>query len=123
MINLVHRIVSARSFFRLQFLAYCPLHIFRPVSEHHVYLSFVRLRPSGWVCRFHKGDLQKTPICRPFNFREPTKIYEVAHRGNGMSDGESRRNFDRAIASGRGGIWLHLSNRRYRRLELLQPQR
>jgi hypothetical protein len=73
-----------------------------PPAKRHVYMSFVRNR-IGRDCRFHQNDLRKTPISRGFVFRSAEKIYEVAQRGDGFIDMESRDALDEAVALGRGG--------------------
>lgn len=74
-------------------------------------MSFVRIA-ERWHCRFHRDDLGKSPISRRFVFRTSEIIYECARRGNGLN-AESGQTLDEAIALGRGGIWLRLTESQY----------
>jgi hypothetical protein len=80
-------------------------------KPHRVYMSFVYL--NGWRCRFHDDDLAKTPISSLHIFRTQQKLYEAARRGHGLKDLASARSLDEAIATGRGGIWLDLTDEQY----------
>ena len=92
----------------------------RPPEPHRVYLSFVRLS-DGWHSRFHQDDLLKSPISRRFVFRRAEKIHEAAQRGNGLIDEESCQSLDEAVALGRGGIWLRLTEGQYSALVAPKP--
>src|SRR5450631_1827629 len=82
---------------------------FRAAKRHHrVYMSFVRQAGGVWLCRFHKDDLAKTPISKLFFFRDVAKIVEIVRRGRGITGMESRQALDKAVALGRGGIFLKL---------------
>jgi hypothetical protein len=91
-----------------------------PQAKRHVYMSFVR-NQGGWHCRFHQDDLPKTPISRGFVFRGAEKIYEAAQRGDGLIDMECRDALDEAVALGRGGIWLRLTEDQYSTLLMSSP--
>lgn len=91
-----------------------------PSAKRRVYMSFVRNR-SGWHCRFHQDDLPKTPISRQFVFRSAEKIYEAARRGDGLVGIESGEALDEAVAIGRGGIWLRLTEDQYSALRMTKP--
>ncbi len=91
----------------------------RPPRNHRVYMSFARSN-SGWFCRFHRDDLAKTPISRCFYFCNQDKLYDAAQRGNGLTSTALRHAFNEAIATGRGGVWLKLTEKQYS--TLAQPQ-
>jgi hypothetical protein len=91
-------------------------------NERLIYMSFVGNR-DGWHCRFHRDDLRKTPISRQLVFQSAEKIYEAARRGNGLISVESRQNLDEAITTGRGGIWLRLTENQYSALPAPSPER
>jgi hypothetical protein len=82
-----------------------------PTSHsHRVYMSFVH--SNGWHCRFHEGDIAKIPISRRFIFHDEQKICEAARRGHGISDEVTHEALKQAIATGRGGVWLMLTDER-----------
>jgi len=80
-------------------------------ETHRVFMSFAF--SNGWHCRFHQGDLSKTPISRPFLFRDKHKVYEAGRRGHGLTDATSVSQLNQAIAAGHGGIWLRLTDEQY----------
>jgi hypothetical protein len=80
-------------------------------ETHRVFMSFAFSK--GWHCRFHQGDLSKTPISRQFLFSDKRKVYETARRGHGLTDATSVSELNQAIAAGRGGIWLRLTDEQY----------
>lgn len=80
-------------------------------TTRRVFMSFVFR--SRWHCRFHADNLGKTPISRQFIFCEVQKIYDLARRGRGFTEKESRDAFDQAIKVGCGGVWLQLSEEQY----------
>lgn len=88
---------------------------FRPGIHHSVFMSFVR-QADGWHCRFHEGNLAKTPLSKQFVFRSQERIVETASRGLGLTSIESRQAFDEAIFVGHGGIWLKLTEEQYQTL-------
>jgi len=74
-----------------------------------VYMSFARVQNlDEFSCRFHNDNLPKTPITRRFTFRSQ-RIFEAARRGHGLTAMHSRQALAEAVASGRGGIWLNLT--------------
>ena len=75
---------------------------------------FFHLR-DGWHCQFLEQDL-KTLLPRKLHFKSPEKIREIAERGGCNMNLESRQALDHAVAIGRGGIWLELSDEQYRKL-------
>jgi len=73
------------------------------------YMSFARVRNRDkYTCRFHEDNLAKTPISRRLIFRSRS-IFEAARRGHGLTDMHSRQALAEAVAIGRGGIWLKLT--------------
>jgi len=74
-----------------------------------VYMSFARVRNlDEYSCRFHNDNLAKTPMSRRFIFRS-RRIFEAARRGHGLTALHSRQALAEAVAIGRGGIWLQLT--------------
>lgn len=77
-------------------------------------MSFMDRR--GWQVQFLEADL-KTPLLRKLHFTSPDKIIELAERGGGFKDQESRLMVDQGIAMGRGGVFLYLTDEQYGRLK------
>lgn len=86
----------------------------RPAKWRSVYMSFVRYA-DGWHCRFLEAD-KKTQIIERLVFRDKRKIIEAARRGNPLMSVRSMEALDRAIAVGRGGISLYLTQDQYSKL-------
>jgi hypothetical protein len=82
-------------------------------------MSFARGVAGRWNCRFHEGNLARTPISKRFVFRDATKLIEIARRGSGLTGMASHQALDEAVARGRGGIWLELDANQ---LQLLSRQ-
>lgn len=89
-----------------------------PPAIHRVYMTFVYR--DGWRCRFHDEELSQAAISRIFVFRDKERIYEIAKRGHGLTEPDAGDTLDKAIAAGRGGIWLRLTHTQY--LSLKQPK-
>jgi len=85
----------------------------RQDDRHRVYMSF-QCR-YGWHCQFLEEDLQ-TPLPRKLHFASPDKVVELVERGGGFTDQESRQALDQAIVTGRGGVFLSLTEEQYARL-------
>jgi hypothetical protein len=84
-------------------------------DEHHrVYMSF-QFR-NGWHCQFLEADL-RTSLPRKLHFTSPDKVIELVKRGGGLTDQESRLMLNQAIATGRGGLFLNLTEKQYARLK------
>jgi hypothetical protein len=79
--------------------------------RHRVYMHFQSLL-EGWRVTFLDQDL-KTPLPRVFDFQDPVKSTEVAHRGGADWTGADREALEHGISIGRGGIGLHLSQEQY----------
>jgi hypothetical protein len=69
----------------------------------------------GWYCQFLEADL-KTPLPRKFTFATPEKIVELAERGRGLKDLATGQALEHGIETGRGGLYLHLTNEQYIKL-------
>jgi hypothetical protein len=68
-----------------------------------------------WYCQFLEEDLQ-TPLPRKLRFVSPDKVVELVERGGGLSNLESRQALDQAIETGRGGVFLSLTEEQYAKL-------
>ena len=55
----------------------------------------------------------KTPLLRKLHFTSSDKVVELAERGGGITDQESRLMLDQAIVTGRGGVFLNLTAEQY----------
>jgi hypothetical protein len=85
-----------------------------PTDRHRVYMSF--MDRYGWHCQFLEADLQTT-LPRKLTFASPDKIVEMVERGGGFKDQESRLMLDQGIATGRGGVYLSLTDEQYAKLK------
>jgi hypothetical protein len=70
---------------------------------------------AGWYVSFLEPDL-KTPLARTFNFADPEKIRDLARRGGALDTLESKQMMEQAIETGRGGLFLSLTEDQYRKL-------
>jgi hypothetical protein len=82
--------------------------------RHRIYMSFT-LR-EDWYCQFLEADC-RTPLPRKLTFQDPAKIIELAKRGGVGEKLEDRQSLEHAIETGRGGIWLELTEEQYRKLK------
>jgi hypothetical protein len=83
---------------------------YRP--KHRIYMGFF-LR-QGWFVSFLEPDL-KTPLARTFNFADPEKIRDLARRGAALDTLEAKQMLEQAIETGRGGLFLSLTEDQYQR--------
>ena len=83
-------------------------------ATHLVYMSFRLCR--SWLCEFLEEDL-RTPLPRKLKFASADEVREVIERAGGFSNLESRQAFEDAIGSGRGCVYLKLSEGQYARLK------
>ena len=75
------------------------------------------LRPyRGAYCQFLESDL-RTPLPRKLNFTDVAKVAELVEGGRGFKNLENRHAFDLAVEVGRGGIYLELTEEKYRKLK------
>jgi hypothetical protein len=84
------------------------------MPPHRVYMSFQT--QNGWQCQFLEQDL-KTPIPFRLNLVRQEKLFEIAERGGYRLNLEGRQAMQLAIDTGRGGIWLELTEEQYRKLK------
>lgn len=78
-----------------------------------VYMSF--MAREAWFCHFLEEDL-KTPLPRKLTLADREKILELARRGGAKLDLEAQQAIHHALETGRGGVWLHLSDDQYQKL-------
>jgi hypothetical protein len=83
-------------------------------GKRRIYMYFFHRR--GWSLQFLEADL-KTSLPRKLTFLEAGKILKLAQRGGAVLDLEARHAFDHAITTGRGGIWLELTDAQYQKLK------
>jgi hypothetical protein len=95
------------------FFAYTDFMSGQDRDRHRIYMSFM-LR-GQWYCQFLEEDLQ-TPLPRKLRFVSPDKVVELVERGGGLSNLESRQALDQAIETGRGGVFLSLTEEQYAKL-------
>jgi hypothetical protein len=69
----------------------------------------------GWHCQFLEPDL-KTPIHRKLTFSSPDKVREMHERFGADRKLEDKAALEYAINTGRGSIWLNLTNEQYQKL-------
>jgi hypothetical protein len=79
-----------------------------------VYMSF--FLQGAWYCQFLDEDL-KTSLPRKLTFADPTKVIELIKRGDGYKSLEQQQAVEHAIANGRGGVYLKLSQGQYEKLK------
>jgi hypothetical protein len=84
---------------------------YRP--HHRIYMSFF-LRV-GWYVSFLEPDL-KTSLARTFNFSDPEEIRDLARRGGALDTFEAKQTLEQAIETGKGGLYLSLTEDQYRKL-------
>jgi hypothetical protein len=83
-------------------------------GKHRVYMTFFLQR--GWYCQFLEEDC-RTPLPRKLRFKDVKKVVELAQRCGALMNLEARQAIDHAIANGRGGMWLELTEEQYRKLK------
>jgi hypothetical protein len=69
------------------------------------------------MCQFLEEDL-KTPLPRRLYFRNPEKIRTIVEKVGNFADLQDRQALDYGIETGRGGVWLQLSEEQYNRLKV-----
>ena len=69
----------------------------------------------GWQYQFLEANL-KTPLPKRLHVTSPEKVVELVKRGGGLPDQESRLMLNQAIAMGRGGVFLNLTDEQYEKL-------
>ena len=87
----------------------------RPI--HRVLMYFSKLG-GYWYCVFFDDQRLNVRLPRRVTFRDKSKIYQLATRGNAeLGSADAREELDRAIKLGRGKIWLRLSDEQRATLE------
>jgi hypothetical protein len=76
-------------------------------------MSFMHSK--GWYCQFLEEDL-KTSLPRKFTFATSDKVAELAQKGGGLTNLESKQALENAISMGRGGVFLNLTQEQYDKL-------
>jgi hypothetical protein len=76
-------------------------------TSTRVYLRFA-LRGSSWRCEF-MPDGAGAPLPKVLTFASADKIRELAERGGGVANLESRQMLEYGLSSGSGGVYLKLS--------------
>lgn len=82
--------------------------------RHRIYMTFFERR--GWYCQFLEEDL-KTPLPRKLLLPGIEKILEMAERGGAFKSLADRQGVEQALETGRGGVFLELTEEQYRRLK------
>src|SRR5579863_2351879 len=83
-------------------------------KRHRVYLSF--MHRESWYCQFLEEDL-KTSLPRKLIFRSHQKVRELAERGGCALNLETLQALNHGLETGRGGVWLELSEEQYLKLK------
>ena len=86
-----------------------------PQDERHRIYMYFQFR-NGWQCQFLEKDL-KTALPRKLHFASADKVIELVERGGGITDQECRLMLGQAIATGRGGVFLRLTEEQYIKLK------
>lgn len=81
--------------------------------KRKVYMYFM-LR-EGWYCQFLEADL-KTPLPRTLRLKTPDEIRGMIERVGSAMTTEERQGFEHAISTGRGSVWLSLTEEQYQKL-------
>jgi hypothetical protein len=69
----------------------------------------------GWHCQFLEPDL-KTPIHRKLTFSSSDRVREMHERFGADRKLEDKAALEYAINTGRGSIWLNLTDEQYQKL-------
>jgi hypothetical protein len=85
------------------------------VPKRRVYMSFTQRK--GWFCQFLEPDLQ-TALPRKLSFSDVEKVRKLAKRGGGLTDLEGAAALEHEIETGRGGVWLSLTQEQYAQLKM-----
>jgi len=70
----------------------------------------------GWMCQFLEEDL-KTPLPRRLYFRDPAKIRTIVDKVGSFANLQDRQALDYGLETGRGGVWLQVTEEQYMRLK------
>ena len=69
----------------------------------------------SWHCQFLEEDL-KTPLPRKLTLKTPDVIRGMIERVGSKMTTEERQGFEYAISTGRGSVWLMLTDEQYQKL-------
>ena len=83
-------------------------------GTHRIYMYYM-LR-DGWMCQFLEEDL-KTPLPRRLYFRDPAKIRTIVDKVGSFANLQDRQALDYGLETGRGGVWLQVTEEQYMRLK------
>lgn len=70
----------------------------------------------SWTCQFLEEDL-KTPLPLRLSFRDPEKVRAIVDKVGNFANLQDRQALDYGLATGRGGVWLQLTEEQYLRLK------
>lgn len=87
----------------------------RSPEIHRIYMYY--MYRTNWMCQFLEEDL-KTPLPRRFYFRSPAKIRAIVEKVGNFADLQDRQALDYGLETGRGGVWLQLTEEQYKRLKV-----
>jgi hypothetical protein len=79
-----------------------------------IYLRYIRLGTS-WRCEFLQ-DGASAPLPKILNFAGADKLRDLAERGGGLPNLETKQALDMGISNGRGGLYLKLTHDQLRKL-------
>ena len=71
---------------------------------------------NGWCCQFLESDL-KTSAGRRLTFKDAAKLREMYDRFGTDKKLEDRQALEYGIETGRGSIWIELTDEQYRKLK------
>ena len=63
----------------------------------------------GWYCQFLETDLENAPAQEADLCLSQSSSGASGNLGGAVADLENRRMFEKAIITGRGGVYLHLT--------------
>ncbi len=87
--------------------------------RHKIYAHFM-LAKGGWYCQFLEADL-KTSLPRKLTFQDEAKILDLAQRGGASMRLEDKQAIEHGIQTGRGSMWLSLTDEQYAKLKAPRP--
>ena len=87
----------------------------RSPEIHRIYMYY--MYRTSWMCQFLEEDL-KTPLPRRYHFQSPEKIRAIVEKVGNFADLQDRQALDYGLETGRGGVWLQLTEEQYKRLKV-----
>lgn len=82
---------------------------------HRVYMYYI-LR-EYWMCQFLEEDL-KTPLPGQLHFKSAEKVRAIVDKVGHFANLQDRQALDYGLETGRGGVWLQLTDEQYMRLKV-----